>query len=62
MKVKMHFVDYDINLLENGDIELDEGITLDQLGLDESQLLRIKVINNKVVLQKVDWAELTLED
>lgn len=60
MKTIMHFVDYDINLLENGDIELDESLTLDQLGLEESQLVRVRIINNKVVFRKIDWAELTL--
>jgi hypothetical protein len=62
MKTKMHFVDYDINLQENGDITLDDGLTLDQLGLVEGQVLKVKTINNKVTFSKIEWAQLTIKE
>ena len=62
MKTKMNFIDYTISLQENGDIILDDGLTLDQLNLVEGQVLKVKTINNKVVLSKIDWADITLKE
>ena len=62
MKTKMNFIDYTISLQENGDIILDDGLTLDQLNLVEGQVLKVKTINSKVVLSKIDWADITLKE
>ena len=58
----MNFIDYTISLQENGDIILDDGLTLDQLNLVEGQVLKVKTINNKVVLSRIDWADITLKE
>ena len=58
----MNFIDYTISLQENGDIILDDGLTLDQLNLVEGQVLKVKTINSKVVLSKIDWADITLKE
>ena len=62
MKTKMNFIDYTISLQENGDIILDDGLTLDQLNLVEGQVLKVKTINSKVVLSRIDWADITLKE
>ena len=61
MIIRMRFADYDISLKENGDIELDEGLTLRDLGLVNHQALKVELINNKVTFKKLDHIVLVSE-
>lgn len=48
----MQFWDFGFNLMRNGNIEFDEAIQPEQLNLEEGEVFEVRIINNKIVLEK----------
>ena len=50
--IAMQFWDFGFNLMRNGNIEFDEALQPEQLNLEEGEVFEVRIINNKIVLEK----------
>ena len=51
-EIAMQFWDFGFNLMRNGNIEFDEALQPEQLNLEEGEVFEVRIINNKIVLEK----------